>query len=84
MSTPHAPDLALELAITKLQAEMEKQFATVNGKLDLLTSEGARNAADIAALEARMSAVEKRVWIASGAAMLVGIVVPWIIQLMNN
>lgn len=83
MTTP-SPDLALELAITKLQAEMEKQFATVNGKLDLLTSDGARNAADIAALEVRVSALEKRVWMASGGAALVGTAIPILVQLLGG
>lgn len=76
-----ASDLVVELAIAKLQGEMEKSFATVNGKLDLLTSDSVRNSADISALEVRVSALEKRVWLASGAAGLVGFVTPWIVQL---
>lgn len=79
----HASDLVVELAITKLGGEMAKSFAEVNGKLDLLTADGLRHGAEIASLETRVSALEKRVWLASGAAMLVGIVAPWIIQLLN-
>lgn len=83
MTTP-TPDLAVELAISRLQGEMQKSFAVVNGKLDLLSADGVRYSADIASLEARVTALEKRVWIASGAAGLIGIVVPWIFQLLNT
>lgn len=84
MATSEHPDLVVELAITKLQAEMEKQFATVNGKLDMLNSDGLRNTADIAALEVRVTALEKRVWMASGGAALVGTAIPIIVQLLGG
>ena len=68
MAPDNTSDLVVELAITKLGGEMQKEFAQVNGKLDLLTAEGVRNGADIAALEIRVTALEKRVWMASGAS----------------
>lgn len=84
MSTPNQPDLVVELAITKLGGEMSKSFAEVNGKLDLLTADALRHGADIAAHEERISALEKRVYVASGAAALIGAAVPFLAQVIGG
>lgn len=79
--SPNTSDLVVELAIARLSGEMSKQFAMVNGKLDLLTSEGVRNSADIAALQVRVSTLEKRVYVCGGAAAVVGAVGAYLAQL---
>ncbi|MGA5435489.1 hypothetical protein ACPCIZ_12945 [Streptomyces cellulosae] len=76
MTTPD--NVALELE--KLRRVMEVGFTDLNGKIDRLTERGERTVADVAALEVRMTAVERRVWGASGAAALAGMAVPTLLQ----
>lgn len=84
MAPENNPDLALELAIARLQGTVDTQFAEVKGQLRLLVTADERMTADVAALEVRVTALEKRVWMASGVATLVGMGVPFLVQLLNG
>lgn len=77
MATP-PQDIALELE--KLRTEVAKGFATVQGQLNVLTERTERTDGDNKALELRVSALEKRVWGAAGGAALVGMLVPYLVQ----
>lgn len=77
------PDLATELAIAKLQGSMDTNFAEIKGQLNLLVSADERMTADVAALEVRVTALEKRVWMASGGAALIGVLVPLFVHLLG-
>lgn len=79
---PATKDLVTELAISRLQGSMERNFAQVQGKLDMLVAADERMNADVAALEVRVSALERRVYVASGAAALLGMAVPVVTQLL--
>lgn len=76
------PDIALELE--KLRRATEVGFAEINGKIDLLVERGNRTEADVAALESRMTAVERRIWTASGIATVIGAGIPFIVQLAGS
>ncbi|MFF3871206.1 hypothetical protein [Streptomyces sp. NPDC001978] len=86
MSTPPAAqDMTTELA--KVNGAIERLSVEVNGKLDRIFDRLERSDKDVAqtnervtALEQRVSALEKRVYAASGAAALVGMAVPYILQ----
>ncbi len=81
----NGPDLlAAELALERLRGSMEKNFAQVQGKLDMLMAADERMNADVASLEVRVSALEKRVWLASGAAGLVGLAMPFVVQALGQ
>ena len=78
-------DIALELE--KLRGSMEKgftqvevRFAEMSGKFDRLSERGDRTVADVAALEVRMTTVERRIWMASGIAAFIGAGIPFLLQ----
>lgn len=82
-------NIALELE--KLRGTMEKgfahvdtKFARVEGQLSQLVDRGNRTEADVAALEVRLAALEKRVWLASGGATLLGMGVPFLVQVLGQ
>lgn len=86
MAAPQSLDeVATELA--KVYGAIEKLSTSVNGKLDRICDRLDRADEDVAdtrdhvvALEQRVSALEKRVYAASGAAALVGMAFPYLIQ----
>lgn len=59
-------EVALELE--RLRGAMNTGFAQVNGKLDGLGRRTTDTESDVEKLEARVSALEKRVWMAAGVA----------------
>lgn len=69
---PAAPDLALELAITKLQGSMETKLVGIDGKLNMLIENDKRTNEAVADLQKRVTALEKVKWIAVGAAFFLG------------
>lgn len=86
MSAPQSlPEVATELA--KVYGAIEKLSIQANGKLDRICDRLDRADEDVAetrehvaALEQRVSALEKRVYTASGAAALIGMAVPYLVQ----
>jgi len=84
MSPPESADLAMELAIARLQGSVDTNFAEIKGQLRLLVTADERMTADVAALEVRVSQLERRVWAASGVAALLGMSVPFLVQLMGR
>jgi hypothetical protein len=62
VSIPPTPDLALELAITKLQGSMESKLVGIDGKLSMLVESDKRTNAAIDDLQTRVSALEKTKW----------------------
>lgn len=82
--TGNNPDLVLELAIARLQGTVDTQFAEVKGQLRLLVTADERMTADVAALEVRVAQLERRVYVASGAAALLGMAVPVLAQMLGN
>jgi hypothetical protein len=82
---PAAQDVALELerlrgAMINGFTQIDVKFAEVNGKIDRLCERGERTDQDVADLQTRIAATEKRVWLLSGAAAVIGIVTPYIVQ----
>lgn len=75
---------SIALELEKLRRVMEVGFTDLNGKIDRLAERGDRTVADVAALQARMSVVERRVWGASGAAALAGMAVPLLLQFLGG
>lgn len=69
---PPTPDLALELAITKLQGSMETKLVGIDGKLNMLIENDKRTNAAIEELQKRVTALEKTKWIAMGAGLFLG------------
>jgi hypothetical protein len=89
MSIPVAPatDIALELERlrgTMVQgfAQVDTKFAEVNGKLSLVVERTERTDAEVTALELRISALEKKIWLACGAAGLLGMLAPYAAQVL--
>jgi hypothetical protein len=72
VSIPPTPDLALELAITKLQGSMESKLVGIDGKLSMLVESDKRTNAAIDDLQTRVSALEKTKWFAMGAGVFLG------------
>lgn len=69
---PPTPDLALELAITKLQGSMEAKLVGIDGKLNMLIQSDERTNAALEDLQKRVTALEKTKWIAMGAGLFLG------------
>lgn len=71
---------AMELGFAKV----ETRFAEVDGKLTRLCERAEETDADLTAMEVRLSALEKRVYVASGAAALLGMGIPFLVQLLER
>jgi len=69
---PPTPDLALELAITKLQGSVETKLVGIDGKLNMLIASDERTNEAIGDLQTRVNALEKTKWIAMGAGIFLG------------
>lgn len=64
---------AVLLELERLRGAVNEGFATVNGRLDGMTLRTTTAETDIEKLETRVSALERKVWMASGlAAVLSG------------
>lgn len=61
-------DGAVALELERLRGAVNTGFAEVNGKLDGLGRRTADTEDDVEKLEVRVSALEKRVWMAAGVA----------------
>jgi hypothetical protein len=66
------PDLALELAISRLQGSVETKLAGIDGKLNMLIASDERTNAAVEDLQKRVTALEKTKWIAMGAGIFLG------------
>lgn len=84
MSVPPTPDLALELAITRLQGSVDKNFAEVQGKLNMLVQADERTNAAVEELQKRVTALEKTKWIAMGAGVFLGGGAGGLVQLLGG
>lgn len=86
MAAPESlEEVATELA--RVYGSLERLSTEVNGKLDRICDrmdrsdeDIAENRKQVAVLEQRVSALEKRVYTASGAAALIGMAVPYVVQ----
>ncbi|MFE6486990.1 hypothetical protein ACFVGN_29200 [Streptomyces sp. NPDC057757] len=65
-------------------AQVDTKFAEVNGNLNMVVERTGRTDAEVTALELRVGALEKRVWTASGVAALVGMAVPFVVQVLGK
>lgn len=72
MTSPVDPDLAIELAITRLQGSVETKLAGIDGKLNLLVASDERTNAAVEDLQKRVAALERTKWIAMGAGVFLG------------
>lgn len=70
--TNPAPDLVLELAITRLQGSVETKLAGIDGKLNMLISSDERTNAAVEDLQRRVTALERTKWLAMGAGVVLG------------
>jgi hypothetical protein len=84
MTSPHQQDLILELAITKLQGSVDKNFAEVQGKLNMLVAADERTNAAVEELQKRVTALEKTKWLAIGAGVVLGGGAGGLVQLLGN
>lgn len=83
------PDIALELeklrsTMAQGFAQVDTKFAEVNGKLNMLVERTERTDAEVAALEVRTAALEKRVWSTAGLAAAVGVATPYVAQMLGK
>jgi hypothetical protein len=81
-------DIALELerlrsAMVEGFGRVDVKFAEVNGQLAHLVERGQRTDADVAAIEVRLAVIERRVWMASGVAALIGMAVPFLVNVLG-
>lgn len=81
---PSGPDLALELAITKLQGSVETKLVGIDGKLNMLIENDKRTNAAIEDLQKRVTALEKTKWIALGAGLILGGGAGGLVQLLGG
>jgi hypothetical protein len=72
MSIPPTPDLALELAIAKLQGSMETKLVGIDGKLSMLIAADERTNEAVVDLQKRVTALERTKWMALGAGTVLG------------
>lgn len=63
-----------------IRLALEVGLARIDGRLTSIEKHLDRADADIAALETRVTQLERRVWMASGAAALIGMAVPYLAQ----
>lgn len=84
MSSPAVPDLALELAIAKLQGSVDTNFAEVKGQLNMLVAADERTNAAVEELQKRVTALEKAKWIAIGAGVFLGGGAGGLVQLLGG
>lgn len=76
---------AVLLELERLRGAVNEGFATVNGRLDGMALRTGTAESDIEKLEARVSLLEKKVWMASGlAAILSGGGAAGLLALMGN
>lgn len=78
------PDLALELAITRLQGSMETKLVGIDGKLNMLIASDERTNAAVEDLQKRVNALEKTKWIAIGAGVFLGGGAGGLVQLISQ
>ncbi|MFB6548668.1 hypothetical protein [Streptomyces sp. NPDC056405] len=90
MSTP-PPSSDMTTELLKVSGAIERLSVEVNGKLDRIYDRFDRSDKDVeqahervASLERRTSALEKRVYTASGAAALIGTAVPYLVQAVGS
>jgi hypothetical protein len=79
-----APPPETGCTLNDLRLAMEVGFTRIDGKLDHLTEHLTDTDKDVEELRARLTAVEQKVWKASGAAALVGMAVPYVLQVVGK
>jgi hypothetical protein len=80
MSTPSIPETGCTLE--DLRRSLEVGFTRIDGKLDHLTEHLNNTDKDVTEVRARIALVEQKMWRVSGAAALLGMATPYIIQFM--
>ncbi|MGW6695561.1 hypothetical protein ACWF62_17475 [Rhodococcus sp. NPDC054953] len=82
MTLPESGAVALELE--RLRGVMATGIAEIKGELKAALQRTDTAEEDIRQLETRVSALERRVWTASGAAAAVGGAAGWLAQAMGG
>lgn len=82
MTPPETGTIALELE--RLRGVMATGIAEIKGELKAALQRTDTAEEDIRSLEARVSALERRVWAASGAAAAAGGLAGWIAQALGG
>jgi hypothetical protein len=82
MSTPSVPETGCTLE--DLRRTVEVGFTRIDGKLDHLTEHLTTTDKDVEELRQRVTDVEQKIWKASGAAALLGMAIPYVVQLMGR
>lgn len=67
-----------------LRLAMEVGFTRIDGKLDHLVEHIGRTDKELEELRQRVTAVERKVYTASGAAALIGMGLPYLVQTMGR
>lgn len=77
MTLPEQPD---SCTLGDLRRTMDVGFTRIDSKLDHLVEHVNRTDRDVAELRARVSAVERKIYSAAGAAALIGMGLPYVAQ----